>query len=68
MAEREGVPAIGVMTERFASAAELMSQVLGMPGYRFVTIGHPISSAPDDELAAYARETIAQARGLLLRG
>ena len=68
MAEREGVPAIGVMTERFASAAELMSQVLGMPGYRFVTIGHPISSAPDDELAAYARDTIAQARGLLMNG
>ena len=67
MAEREGVPAIGVMTERFASAAELMAQVLGMPGYRFVTIGHPISSAPDDKLAAYARETVRQARDLLLR-
>ena len=67
MAEREGVPAIGVMTQRFASAAELMGRVLGMPGYAFVTIGHPISSAPDTQLAEYARDTIAQARGLLLR-
>jgi hypothetical protein len=33
-----------------------------------VVIGHPISSASDDELADYARETIAQALGLLLRG
>ena len=68
MAERQGVPALGVMTTRFVSAAELMCQVLGMPTYRFAVIGHPISSASDDELAEYARATIAQARQLLLRG
>jgi hypothetical protein len=60
------VPAIGVMTARFASAAEMMCRVLGMPNYRFVVIGHPISSASDDELAAYARTTIEQTRHLLL--
>ena len=68
MAERQGVPAIGVMTTRFASAAELMSRVLGMPDYRFVVIDHPISSASNDRLADYARATIEQARHLLLRG
>ncbi len=68
MAERQGVPAIGVMTSRFVSAAELMARVLGMPDYKFVVIGHPISSASDEQLAEYARETIAQARALLLRG
>jgi hypothetical protein len=67
MAERQGVPAIGVMTARFASAAELMCRVLGMPSYKFVVIGHPISSASDDQLADYARTTIEQARHLLLR-
>jgi hypothetical protein len=67
MAERQGVPAIGVMTTRFASAADLMCRVLGMPGYRFVVIEHPISSASDAQLAAYARATIAQARELLLK-
>lgn len=56
------------MTTRFASAAELMSKVLGMPGYKFVTIGHPISSASDEQLADYARSTIEQAKQLLLRG
>ncbi len=67
MAERQGVPAIGVMTTRFASAADMMSRVLGMPDYRFVVIDHPISSASDETLAAYARATIEQARELLLR-
>jgi hypothetical protein len=55
------------MTTRFASAAELMSRVLGMPDYRFVVIDHPISSASDQKLAEYARATVEQARQLLLR-
>ena len=61
------MPALGVMTERFATAAELMCRVLGMPSYRFAVIGHPISSASDAQLAEYARVTIEQARLLLLR-
>jgi hypothetical protein len=37
-----------------------------MPGYPFAVIGHPISSASDEQLAEYARLTIDQARKLLL--
>ncbi len=55
------------MTTRFASAAELMCRVLGMPDYKFVTIEHPISSASDEQLAEYARATIEKARQLLLK-
>lgn len=61
------MPALGVMTEKFVSAAELMCKVLGMPGYKFAVIGHPISNASDQRLAEYARATIAQARELLLK-
>ena len=61
------MPAVGVMTSRFVSAAELMARVLGMPGYRFAVIEHPLSSASDERLAEYARATVEQARGLLLR-
>jgi hypothetical protein len=55
------------MTERFVSAAEMMRRVLGMPDYKFAVIGHPISNASDEQLAEYARVTVEQARGLLLR-
>lgn len=55
------------MTSRFVSAAELMCRVLGMPDYKFCVIGHPISSASDEMLEQYARDTLAQARQLLLR-
>jgi hypothetical protein len=53
------------MTTRFVSAAELMSRVLGMPGYRFAVIDHPLSSATGAGLAAMARATIEQAQVLL---
>jgi len=55
------------MTERFASAAKMMCRVLGMPDYKFAVVGHPISSASDEQLAQYARATVEQARHLLLR-
>jgi hypothetical protein len=55
------------MTTRFVTAAELMGRVLGMPGYRFAIIDHPLSSAADVQLADYARATLEQARPLLLR-
>jgi hypothetical protein len=67
-AERLGVPAIGVMTTRFVSAAELMSRVLGMPNYAFAVIDHPVSSATNEGLRDMARATVEQARGILLRG
>jgi hypothetical protein len=67
-AEKQGVPAIGVMTTRFVSAAEMMCRVLGIPNYKIVVIGHPISSASDEKLAEYASATVEQARHLLLRG
>jgi hypothetical protein len=38
-----------------------------MPEYKFAIIGHPISSASDEQLAQYARATIDQARKLLLQ-
>lgn len=57
--EREGTPAVGVMTSNFVSAAELMAKVLGMPGYAFSVIDHPVSSASDQELEARALQTMA---------
>jgi hypothetical protein len=47
------------MTKNFVSAAELMCRVLGMPDYKFAVIGHPISSASDEQLAEYALALLA---------
>lgn len=68
IAERLGVPAVGVMTTRFVTAARLMARVLGMPDYPFVVIEHPISNAGDAGLEARARASLAELTGNLLRG
>jgi len=57
--ERVGTPAVGAMTSNFVSAAELMAKVLGMPGYAFAIIDHPVSSASDQQLDARALQTMA---------
>jgi hypothetical protein len=57
---------MAVMTERFVSAAELMARVLGMPGYPFVIIPHPVSSATDDKLREMARVAAEEVRRLLI--
>ncbi len=65
--ERAGTPALGVMTSRFVSAAELMSNVLGAPGYKFAVIDHPVSSASDTELANKAGKVVELIDELILR-
>jgi len=64
-AERAGTPAVGIMTTPFVNGAQLMAQALGVAGYPFVVISHPISSATQAELEAKARDTLAQAHALL---
>jgi len=63
--ERVGTPAVGVMTSAFVDGAELMAAALGVPGYPFAVISHPISSATDAELEDKARAALEQARHLL---
>jgi hypothetical protein len=60
--ERAGVPSVGIMTEQFVSAAELMVKVLGADGHE---IAHPISSATADRLGDAARAAAVACVGLL---
>ena len=61
------MPAFGVMTTNFVSAAELMAQVLGMPGYAFAIIDHPVSSASDAVLRERAVAALKQGTGFLVK-
>ena len=55
------------MTTNFVSAAELMAKVLGMPGYAFAIIDHPVSSATDATLRERAIAALKKGAGLLLK-
>jgi len=65
--ELGGTPAVGVMTDAFVDAAELMARVLGLPSCPLAIIAHPISSATDAELAERALRAVVQAERLLGR-
>ena len=53
-AERRGIPAAAIMTERFEQSARAVTELNGVPGYPFVVIGHPIAGDSDAELRAKA--------------
>ena len=67
MAERAGVPAAAVITDRFAQTARVMAQVSGLPDYPFAVIAHPISHNDDGLLRTKAEEAVRQCVPILLK-
>ena len=52
--ERQGVPAIAVITEPFRETGRAMVESWGLAGFRFLETPHPIANAQDKELDARA--------------
>jgi hypothetical protein len=65
-AEKLGIPAACVITDRFGQSARVMAEFLGMPRYLVATIPHPISDNTEQEIRAKAEAVLRQAMGLLL--
>jgi hypothetical protein len=59
-AERRGIPAAAVMTDRFVTTAEAVIELNGLPSYPYVVIAHPMASDSDGELRAKAEGSIAR--------
>jgi len=57
-AERRGIPAVGIMTERFERSARVVAQVNGLPNYPFAVIGHPIANDDNDALRRKAEAAV----------
>jgi hypothetical protein len=70
-AEKLGIPAAGVITDRFIPTARAMAEFMGLPEYPVAVLGHPISNNTDEEIRAKAAEVVRQVIALLqnpLRG
>lgn len=61
------MPSVAVITDAFVGAARHMSAVLGAPGYPFVVIDHPISSAGFDTLSERAQRAALACQSLLCK-
>ena len=59
-AERRGIPAAAVMTDRFVPTADAVIELNGLTSYPFVVIPHPIASDSADELRVKAEASIAR--------
>jgi len=53
-AERLGIPAVAVITDRFEASARAMAEANGRADYPFALIPHPVAGNRDDELRAKA--------------
>jgi hypothetical protein len=46
--EQAGVPAVVVCTDAFTASADAMARVRGVPGYRYLTVPHPMANLTPD--------------------
>jgi hypothetical protein len=53
--ERAGIPAVSVCTTAFTITAEAMANQMGFPGYRYVTVPHPVASRTEKEIDEMVR-------------
>jgi hypothetical protein len=54
--ERAGIPAVSVCTDAFKITAEAMANQMGFPGYRYVTLQHPVASRTEEEIDEMVRD------------
>jgi hypothetical protein len=66
-AEKAGIVATAIITDRFVQTAQAMAQVSGMPGFPLAVIPHPISNNDDALLHAKALEAVRQCAAILVR-
>ena len=64
-AERRGIPAVAVMTDRFEPTARAVAELNGLPSYPYVVIEHPIANNTDEVLRAKAEAVIGRIVALL---
>lgn len=64
-AEKAGITATAIITDRFVQTAQAMAQVSGMPGYAFAVIPHPIANNDDTVLRRKAEEAVQQCAAIL---
>ncbi len=64
-AERLGIPAVAIVTDRFVQTARSLARLRGMPNYPFVVVEHPISDNSDGLLRAKAAHAVAEGLRIL---
>ena len=64
--EKQGIPAVAVVTEPFVPTANALAELNGMAGYPFVVVPHPFGSLDEAAVWACADAALAQIERLLV--
>ena len=65
--EKQGIPAVAVVTEPFLPTGRAMAELNGMAGYPFVVVPHPFGSLDEATVRTRADAALARIEELLLR-
>ena len=63
--EKAGVPAIAIVTDAFMETGKIMAANWGVPGFRFLSMPHPVANLNDADLNDRANEVIGEVLKLL---
>ena len=66
--EREGIPAISIVTDAFIETGNIMASNWGIPGFRFLSVPHPVANLNDEELDQRANDVVNEVVELLKKG
>ncbi len=66
--EKEGSPAISIVTDAFVETGNIMASNWGIPGFRFLSVPHPVANLNDEELDQRANDVVNDVVDLLKKG
>ena len=66
--EKQGIPAISIVTDAFVETGNVMASNWGIPGFRFLSVPHPVANLNDEELDQRADEVVNEVVELLKKG
>jgi hypothetical protein len=66
-AERMGIPAVAIITDRFEASAHAMAEANGLADYPFAIIAHPVAGNTGEELRLKAEQAVSALVPLLTR-
>ena len=66
--ERKGIPAISIVTDAFIETGNIMASNWGIPGFRFLSVPHPVANLNDEELDQRANDVVNEVVELLKKG
>jgi hypothetical protein len=64
--EKRGTPVVVVCTDPFKSTAEAMARRRGYPGYRYILVEHPLSSARPEGVRERAEKALPEMLSIIL--